>query len=38
MTPYKFNFNKKHVKFFNDKNEINEEDSPRNSDSNKKDQ
>ena len=38
MTPYKFNFNKKHVKFFNDKNEINEEDSPRNSDSNKKEQ
>ena len=38
MTPYKFNFNKKHVKFYNDKNEINEEDSPRDSDTSKKSQ
>ena len=38
MTPFKYNFNKKHVKFFNDKNEINEEDSPKNSDTSKKDQ
>ena len=37
MTPFKFNFNKKHVRFTNDKNEINEEDSPRNSDTSKKD-
>ena len=38
MSPYKFNFNKKHVKFYNDKNEINEEDSQRDGDARKKNQ